>query len=122
MYEVAKPIENVVAGKIAPWSGELGFGTQYKLPKSVGDLVESSHLRRWMNKQDLQNALDAVGAPRDSYCLGGEKDEALCLAENYGHWYVYYSERGQRTEQQAFDSEAAACAAFLMRLRKMFRI
>ncbi|WP_081082225.1 TNT domain-containing protein [Burkholderia diffusa] len=46
VYEVAKPIDNVAAGKIAPWFGEPGFGTHYKLPKSVGDLVESGHLRR----------------------------------------------------------------------------
>jgi hypothetical protein len=46
VYEVKKPIENVAGGKIAPRFGELGFGTQYKLPMSVGDLVESGHLRR----------------------------------------------------------------------------
>lgn len=75
-----------------------------------------------MNKQDLQNTLDALSAPRDSYCLGCEKDEALCLVENYGRWCVYYSERGQQTEERSFDSEADACAAFLTRLRKMLRI
>ncbi|MDR5746741.1 RHS repeat-associated core domain-containing protein [Caballeronia sp. LZ029] len=46
VYEVAKPIENVAKGRIAPWFGELGLGTQFKLPKSVGDLVESGHLKR----------------------------------------------------------------------------
>ncbi|WP_081081125.1 TNT domain-containing protein [Burkholderia territorii] len=46
VYEVAKPIENVAEGRIAPWFGELGLGTQYKLPKSVGDLVASGHLKR----------------------------------------------------------------------------
>jgi hypothetical protein len=46
VYQVKKPFDNVEAGKIAPWFGELGFGTQYKLPKSVGDLVESGHLKR----------------------------------------------------------------------------
>lgn len=46
VYEVAKPIDNVAAGKITSWFGEPGFGTHYKLPKSVGDLVESGHHRR----------------------------------------------------------------------------
>ena len=46
VYQVMQPIDNVEAGKIAPWFGELGFGTQYNLPKSVGDLVEPGHLKR----------------------------------------------------------------------------
>lgn len=46
VYEVAKPTDNVAAGKIASWFGEPGFGMHYKLPKSVGDLVESGLLRR----------------------------------------------------------------------------
>jgi Tuberculosis necrotizing toxin len=46
MYEVAQPIENVAAAKVAPWFGEFGFGTQYKLPESVVDLRESGHLKK----------------------------------------------------------------------------
>ncbi|MDR5826829.1 TNT domain-containing protein [Caballeronia sp. LP006] len=123
VYEVTKPIENVAEGRIAPWFGELGLGTQYKLPKSVGDLVESGHLKRGaVNSQELQNTLASLNAPPDSFCIGREKDEALCLVENYGRWSVFYSERGHRTEEQLFGAEVLACTAFLARLRKMLRI
>lgn len=46
VFEVVQPIGDVEASKIAPWFGELGLGTQYKLPQSVGSLVESGHLKR----------------------------------------------------------------------------
>lgn len=75
-----------------------------------------------MNKKDLLHALASLHAPQDSYCVGNDKDEALCIVENYGRWSVYYSERGQRTEDQSFDSEEAACDVFLNRLRKMLHI
>lgn len=75
-----------------------------------------------MNSRELQNALVALNAPRDSYCIGSETDEALCLVENYGRWSVFYSERGSRTEEQSFSTEELACAAFLERLRKMLHI
>lgn len=35
VYEVLKPIPDVQESKIAPWFGEMGMGTQYKLEKSV---------------------------------------------------------------------------------------
>jgi hypothetical protein len=75
-----------------------------------------------VNSQELQNTLAALDAPLDSYCLGCEKDEALCLVENYGRWIVYYSERGHRAGEQSFSTEELACAAFLERLRKMLHI
>lgn len=46
IYEVVKPIENVQAGKVAPWFGEFGCGTQYELPSPVADLRESGHLKK----------------------------------------------------------------------------
>jgi len=75
-----------------------------------------------VNSHELQNALTALNAPQDSYCLGCEKDEALCLIENYRRWSVFYSERGHRTEEELFNTEELACAVFLERLRKMLRI
>lgn len=45
IYEVLKPIPNVQESKIAPWFGELGLGTQYKLEKSVQSYVDSGHLK-----------------------------------------------------------------------------
>lgn len=44
IYRVLKPIDNVAASKIMPWFGEIGLGTQYKLPKSIKSYIESGHL------------------------------------------------------------------------------
>ncbi|MGV7963179.1 TNT domain-containing protein, partial [Photorhabdus tasmaniensis] len=44
VYKVMKPITNVSESKIAPWFGEIGLGTQYKLKKSVQEYLDSGHL------------------------------------------------------------------------------
>ena len=44
-YQVMKPID-VIAGKAVPYFNQMGGGTQYKLSRSVADLVESGHLKR----------------------------------------------------------------------------
>ncbi|MEK9495233.1 glycohydrolase toxin TNT-related protein, partial [Photorhabdus sp. P32] len=44
VYKVMKPISNVSESKIAPWFGEIGLGTQYKLEKSVQEYLDSGHL------------------------------------------------------------------------------
>ncbi len=75
-----------------------------------------------MNSQALRAVLVALNAPRDSYCIGGEENEALCLVENYGCWRVFYSERGCHVEEQLFDAEESACIAFLERFQGMLRI
>jgi hypothetical protein len=43
-YEVVNPIE-VRAGTVSPWSGQLGLGTQYELPDSVGNLIQNGYLK-----------------------------------------------------------------------------
>ncbi|MCH9327425.1 glycohydrolase toxin TNT-related protein, partial [Enterobacter hormaechei] len=45
IYEVMKPIPNVQESKIAPWFGEMGMGTQYKLQQSVQSYIDSGHLK-----------------------------------------------------------------------------
>jgi RHS repeat-associated protein len=45
VYEVMKPIPNVSSSKIAPWFGELGYGRQFELDKSVQSYLDSGHLR-----------------------------------------------------------------------------
>jgi hypothetical protein len=44
VYEVLKPLE-VDAGPTAPWFGESGMGTQYRLPASVQDLIDQGFLK-----------------------------------------------------------------------------
>jgi adhesin HecA-like repeat protein len=45
VYEVIAPFE-VQSGAITPAYGQLGLGTQHKLPNTVNDLVNSGYLRR----------------------------------------------------------------------------
>ena len=42
-YEVIKPITPTAESKILPWFGQPGQGVQYKLPKSVQDLLNPSN-------------------------------------------------------------------------------
>jgi len=44
VYEVVNPIE-VRAGTVSPWFGQLGLGTQYELPDSVGNLIQNGYLK-----------------------------------------------------------------------------
>lgn len=45
VYRVARAIDGVQQGKIAPWFGRLGGGIQYKLPDRIIHLMEASMLR-----------------------------------------------------------------------------
>ena len=45
VYQVARAIDGVQQGKIAPWFGRLGGGIQYKLPDRIIHLMEASMLR-----------------------------------------------------------------------------
>lgn len=44
VYRVARAIDGVQQGKIAPWFGRLGGGIQYKLPDRIIHLMEASML------------------------------------------------------------------------------
>lgn len=72
-----------------------------------------------MNKVDLQKVLKNEHFDPRFYDLdGGSSDECLVLSDERSKWCVYYSERGQRTEEQCFKSESEACEHFLARIRK----
>lgn len=45
-YEVLRDIEKVKAGPVEPWFGQIGWGTQYKLPLPVDMLMKQGALRR----------------------------------------------------------------------------
>ena len=45
IYEVIKPIE-VQSGLIAPAFGQIGFGTQHKLPMKVKDLESKGFIKK----------------------------------------------------------------------------
>lgn len=63
----------------------------------------------------LREMLEEKGVRPDSYCLsGGFPNEALCIERKRGgEWWVYYSERGQRTSLQKFQSEQNACECLM---------
>jgi len=71
-----------------------------------------------MNKQDLLEALHKEGIPDDAYDLsGGHSPEVYTLAEAYGRWFVYYSEKGLESGKKEFATETEACEYFLNDLR-----
>jgi hypothetical protein len=61
-------------------------------------------------RDELISAANREGIRRSSYSLeGGLPPEKYVLAEENGHWVVYYSERGERRDQLTFDNEQDAC-------------
>jgi hypothetical protein len=75
-----------------------------------------------MKIDELRKRLQASDYPSDSYALlQDSSNEALCINHNYDRWTVFYSEKGQRTEEELFLSEDQACEAFLVRLNRMMR-
>lgn len=44
VFEVVKPINNVLSGRAVPWFNEIGGGIQYKLPLSIQELIDSGYI------------------------------------------------------------------------------
>ena len=47
---------------------------------------------------ELNSYLKSKGVPEDSYSINEVNDESLCIVEENKKWYIFYSERGLRTE------------------------
>lgn len=63
-----------------------------------------------MNEKELRQRLHSTGIYCSSYALSGEIPFEQYAMENRGRkWFVFYSERGQRNSEQAFDNESDAC-------------
>ncbi len=45
-YEILKPIDDVSQGKILPWFGQKGQGTQYELPKPVQWYLDNDYMKK----------------------------------------------------------------------------
>ncbi len=74
-----------------------------------------------MNVDELRDLLRRKPVPEDAFVLDGSLvNEAYVLGQEGREWTVYYSERGERTGERRFDSEDAACAEMLRRLRSAF--
>lgn len=72
-----------------------------------------------MDNIDLVNILSSMSVPKDSYSIDEISNESLCLNYEGMIWKIFYSERGQRTEECFYASEEEACKAFLLRHKKM---
>lgn len=76
-----------------------------------------------MHKLELLQLLKDSNVPQDSFYLDdGLPNEALCLDESYKGWSVYYSEKGERTQEVVFVKEDEACRYFLKRIKGMLSI
>ena len=73
-----------------------------------------------MNIIELNKNLLEMDIPRDSYSLGSDSNESLCLVCEGELWSVYYSEKGTRTGEKKFYSENEACNFFLKRIKSFF--
>jgi len=73
-----------------------------------------------MDKAELKQVLDAERFdPKVSSLDGGLPNDRVCLSAEAGRWYVYYSERGSRFDEECYPSEREACADLLRRLREL---
>jgi hypothetical protein len=71
-----------------------------------------------MNKAELLEILRKERIREDAYDLSGSHlPEKLTLREEYGKWFVYYSERGLETGKREFATECEACEYYLTTLR-----
>ena len=72
-----------------------------------------------MNKHELVRVLESTDFPKDSCSIDEVSDESLCLIHEGKTWRIFYSERGQRTEERSYPDEAEACSEFFERLKHM---
>ena len=70
---------------------------------------------------ELNSYLKSKGVPEDSYSINEVNDESLCIVEENKKWYIFYSERGLRTEEYCCQDEHLAILYFINRLSKMLK-
>ncbi len=74
-----------------------------------------------MTVDELRSWCERVGVPRHAVALDeGSADEAYVLEDRRTAWAVYYSERGRRTAERRFRTEAEACLDMQDRLVTVF--
>ncbi len=67
-----------------------------------------------MNRETLKALFDAEDIDPAAYSLdGGLPFEAYVLEHRPCDWVVYYSQRGMRSSEEAFETENEACARLL---------
>lgn len=72
-----------------------------------------------MDRKQLELALVAEGFPPDAYVMhGSDRHDTLNIEQQGSKFVVYYSERGSRSDEHEFHSEADACDYFLESMRR----
>lgn len=74
-----------------------------------------------MRLDDVREIVESARVDPTYFSLDGERHEALCVLAKGQQRQVFLSERGERYEEQTFDSEDAACVYFLKRLFRLWR-
>jgi hypothetical protein len=70
-----------------------------------------------MNRRELEAAAAREGIRRSTFWLeGGLPPERYVLSGGPDGWEVYYSERGERTGVERFDTEDEACDHLFVQL------
>ena len=70
-----------------------------------------------MNREAMRAAADREGIKPTSYSFeGGTPDQTYVLSIEPGGWAVYFAERGERVDEERFDTEDEACHELLLRL------
>ena len=63
-----------------------------------------------MDRRQLEYILRAEGFPTDSYVMhGSDRNDSLNIERQGTKFIVYYTERGSRSDENEFRSEAEAC-------------
>jgi len=96
----------------SPWNA-VPMPAEHELPSRYND-----HRRRLPKGEDvdrvqLDRALHSLHIAPTTYSLAAPSHEAYCMSEEPDGWHVFYSERGLRTGDRVFSSEASACDALL---------
>ncbi len=74
-----------------------------------------------MDMRDAEEIAAAARVDPTYFSIGSERHEALCVVAHGQCWHVFLYERGERFEEQAFESEDAAAVYFLKRLFQLWR-
>jgi hypothetical protein len=70
---------------------------------------------------ELEEVLALANVDPTYFSFDSSTHEALCMLRLGGTWQVFLSERGQRYEEQTFETEDGACVYFLKRVLELSR-
>ncbi len=74
-----------------------------------------------MDRRQLELTLAAEGFPPDSYVMhGSDRNDTLNIEQQGRKFIVYYTERGTRSHEHEFPSEAEACEQFTELMKRAY--